>query len=91
MGIFNSIKILYYGLIMRVKLGFYTRKKHKHKRFAKKILEEKLSKMNLDAKTLNRITENYLDIGEIFLDRKNLKAAFSFHRYVERRKNSTQN
>jgi hypothetical protein len=89
MGIINSIKTLYYGLIMRVKLGFYTRKKRRHKKFAQKILIERLSKIKLKDKTLERITENYLNIGEIFLDRKNLKAAFSFHRLTTRRKNNT--
>ena len=90
MGIINSIKTLFYGFIMRFKLGLCTRKKRKRKKFAKKILTEKLSRIKLDEKTVTKITENYLNIGEIFLDRKNLKALFGLHRFSEKRKNGSE-
>ncbi|MCE7742191.1 MAG: hypothetical protein GOP50_07000 [Candidatus Heimdallarchaeota archaeon] len=91
MSIFNSIKTFFYGFIMRIKLGWYTRQKRKRKKFTRKVLYEKLGKVKLDQKTIEKITNNYLNIGEIFLDRKNLKAAFSFHRINVKKKNSSNN
>ena len=89
MGIINSIKTFFYGFVVRAKLGFYTRKKRKHKKFARKLIIEKLGRVTLDPKTVDKIAENYLNIGEIFLDRKNLKAVFSVHRLNGRRKNNS--
>ncbi len=91
MGILSFIKALFYGVIIRIKLGWYARKKRKRKSHMRKILFEKLSKMKIDQKTLETITNNYLDIGEIFLDRKNLKAAFSFRWMNGKKKNSSSN
>ncbi|MHA1199039.1 MAG: hypothetical protein ACTSQF_06785 [Candidatus Heimdallarchaeaceae archaeon] len=91
MGIITSIKTIFYGFVMRVKLSWYTRKKRKRKKITKRILFEKLEKEKLDPKTLEKIAENYLNIGEIFLDRKNLKTVFSFHKFNGKRKNKSNN
>jgi len=89
MGIINSIKTLFYGFVMRFKLGLYSRKKRKRKKFARRILTEKLSSIKLEEKTVEKIAENYLNIGEIFLDRKNLRTLFNIHRISEKRKNAS--
>ena len=91
MGLFSFIKTLFYGFTIRIKLGWYTRKKHKRKKFMRNVLCEKFQDVKIDQKTLEKITENYLDIGEIFLDRKNLKAAFSFRWMNGKKKNNTSN
>ncbi len=85
------VKTLYYGFIIRAKLSLYTRKKRKSKKIFQAVLTEKLSKEKLDAKTIEKISTNYLNIGEIFMDRKNLKSAFSLNMIYEKRRNNSKN
>ena len=86
MGLINFVKTLFYGFMMRIKLSWYTRKKRKKKKFMEKVLLEKLGDTRIEEKTIEKVIENYLEVGEIFLDRKNLKAAFGFFRINLREK-----
>ncbi len=85
MGIFsflNPIITLYYGFILRIKLSWYSRQKKKRIKIVKEFLANKLEKEKYDKKTSNKIVENYLKIGEIFLDRKNMHTAFSVNKIL---------
>ena len=69
-----------------MKLIWYSRKKRRKKKVVKTFLYENLEKEKLDKKTIDMITENYLKIGEIFLDRKVLRTAFSLNRWFKPKK-----
>jgi len=79
---FNLITTLYYGFILRIKLGLYSRKKRKKKKMIKAFLVNKLEKESYNEKNIEKIAENYLKIGEIFLDQKNMRTAFRVNRLL---------
>ena len=94
MGIFsflNPIITLYYGFILRIKLSWYSRQKSKRTRIIKDFLTTKLEKEKYDKKTTDSIIENYLKIGEIFLDRKNMHTVFSVNRMLVPKKTKGKN
>lgn len=90
MGLLNPIKTLYYGLIIRIKLGWFLKKERKMKKIAEKILLDKFAKEKIDQNTLDKISNNYLSISNILLDRKNMKAALSIP-YLDNKRKDTSN
>jgi hypothetical protein len=93
MGVFsflNPIITLYYGFILRIKLSWFSRQKNKKSRIVREFLESKLEKEKYDKKTISRITNNFLNIGEIFLDRKNMRNALSVNKMLAPRKTKTK-
>ena len=93
MGIFsflNPIITLYYGFILQVKLSWYSRKKRRRKKMIRGFLSDKLKDENYSKKTTDKIVENYLNIGEIFLDRKNMHTAFSINKLLVPRKTKSK-
>ena len=85
------MKTLYYGFVIRIKLMWYTRKKRKGKKVTKKFLSEKLINEKINPNIVEKISDNYLNIGEIFLDRKNLKAAFSVNQIFDKKRTNGNN
>ena len=86
MGIFRPISTIYYGLVLKVKFHWYSRKKRKMKKSVKNFLKEKLKDEEFDDDTVNKVIENYLNFGEIIFDRKILETAFSLNRILISRK-----
>jgi len=81
-SIFNLITTLYYGFTLRIKLSWYSRKKRKKKKMIKTFLVNKLEKEKYTEKNIEKIAENYLKIGEIFFDKKNMQTAFKVNRLL---------
>ena len=88
---FRPIATLFYAVILRIKLSWYSRQKRKRKKVVRAYLSENLEKQNIDEKTIEIIIVNYLKIGELFLDRKILKAAFSIDRFLQPKKIKNKN
>ncbi len=94
MGIFstfNLITTLYYGIALRIKLSWYSRKKRKKKKMIKNFLVNKLEKERYTRKNIEKIAENYLKIGEIFFDQKNMRTAFRVNRLLIPKKTKSEN
>ncbi|MHA1217707.1 MAG: hypothetical protein ACTSO5_03380 [Candidatus Heimdallarchaeaceae archaeon] len=96
MGIFstfNLVTTLYYGIALRIKLSWYSRKKRKKKKMIKNFLVNKLEKEKYTGKNIEKMAENYLKIGEIFFDQKNMRTAFRFNRLLipKKTKNKSKN
>ncbi len=81
-SIFNLITTLYYRFVLRIKLSWYSRKKSKKKKMIKAFLVNKLEKEKYNEKYIEKIAENYLKTGEIFLDQKNMRTAFRVNRLL---------
>lgn len=96
MGIFstfNLITTLYYGFTLRIKLSWYSRKKRRKKKMIRTFLINKLGKEKYTEKNIEKIAENYLKIGEIFFDQKNMRTAFRINRLLvtKKTKNKSKN
>ncbi len=81
-SIFNLITTLYYGIALRIKLSWYSRKKRKKKKMIKTFIVKKLEKEKYTEKNIEKIAENFLKIGEIFFDQKNMRTAFRVNRLL---------
>jgi len=79
-SIFNPVLTLYYGLVVKIKFYWYSRKKRKRKKIASIFLKEKLSNKGMKDKTIDKIIENYLKFGETIFDRKLIQGALSLDR-----------
>jgi len=79
-SIFNPILMLYYGLVVKIKFHWYSRKKKKRKKLASVFLKEKLNNKGIKEKTVDKIIENYLKFGETIFDRKLIEGALSLDR-----------
>ena len=82
-SIFNPIVTLFYGLIIRVKFSWFSRRKRKRRKITRTSLEKKLHNKGIEEKTVNKIIENYLRFGETIFDRKVIQAAFSINRTLD--------
>ncbi|MCE7748526.1 MAG: hypothetical protein GPJ51_09005 [Candidatus Heimdallarchaeota archaeon] len=88
---FNLITTLYYGIALRIKLSWYSRKKRKKKKMIKIFLVNKLEKERYTRKNIEKIAENYLKIGDIFFDQKNMRTAFRVNRLSIPKKTKSKN
>jgi len=86
MGIFKPITTIYYGLVLKVKFHWYSRRKRKMKKSAKNFLKEKLKDEEFDEEIVDTVIKNYLNFGEIIFDRKILETAFNLNRILDSRK-----
>ena len=86
MGIFRPISTIYYGLVLKIKFYWYSRKKRKKKKSVKNFLSEKLKDEEFDEDIVNIVIENYLNFGEIIFDRKILETAFNLNKILDFRK-----
>ena len=82
-SIFNPIVTLFYGLMIRIKFSWFSRKKRKRKKTTKKSLEKKLYGKGLEEKIVDKIIDNYLKFGETIFSRKLIHAAFSINRTLD--------
>lgn len=94
-SIFNPIATVVYGLVLRIKFSWFSRKKRKRRKNTKAFLEKKLYGKDLEDKAVDRIIDNYLKFGETIFDRKIINAAFSINRKLNpkriQQKNNKQN
>jgi hypothetical protein len=81
-SIFNPVLTLYYGLVVKIKFYWYSRKKRKRKKVASSFLKEKLNNKGIKEKTVDKIIENYLKFGETIFDRKLMQGALSLDRKI---------
>ncbi|MFW9852567.1 MAG: hypothetical protein ACFFDS_06475 [Candidatus Thorarchaeota archaeon] len=79
-SIFNPVLTLYYGLAVKIKFYWYSRKKRKRKKIASIFLKKTLSNKGIKDKTVDKIIENYLKFGETIFDRKLMQGALSLDR-----------
>ena len=79
-SMFNPVLTLYYGVLVKIKFYWYSRKKRKRKKIASIFLKEKLSNKGIKEKTVARIIETYLKFGETIFDRKLMEGALSLDR-----------
>ena len=91
MGIFKPISTIFYGLVLKVKFHWYSRKKRKMKKSVRSFLKEKLKDEEFDKEVVDAIIENYLNFGDIIFDRKILESAFSLNRILDSRKTRQRN
>ena len=64
-SMFNPILTLYYGLVVKIKFHWYSRKKRKRKKLASVFLKERLNNKGIKENTVDKIVENYLKFGSI--------------------------
>lgn len=86
MGIFKPISTIYYGLVLKVKFQWYSRKKRKMRKSTKNFLKEKLKDEEFGEEIVDTVIEKYLNFGETIFDRKILETAFSLNRILDSRK-----
>lgn len=79
-SIFNPVLTIYYGLVVKIKFYWYSRKKRKRKKIASIFLREKLNNKGIKEKTVEKIIENYLKFGETIFDRKLMLGALNLDR-----------
>ncbi len=82
-SIFNPVVTLFYGLVIRVKFNWFSRRKRKRRKITRISLEKKLHNKGIEEKTVNKIIFNYLRFGETIFDRKVIQAAFSINRTLD--------
>ncbi|MCG3220659.1 MAG: DUF1748 domain-containing protein [Candidatus Heimdallarchaeota archaeon] len=90
-SIFNPIATIFYGLIIRIKFSWFSRKKRKKRKTTQLFLEKKLHGKGLEDKIVGRIIDNYLRFGETIFDRKVIHAAFSINRTLDPKKIQQKN
>jgi hypothetical protein len=88
---FNPIVTVFYGLIIRIKFSWFSRKKRKKRKITRNSLEKKLHNKGIEEKTVNKIIENYLKFGETIFNRKVIQAAFSINRTLDPRRFQQKN
>ena len=90
-SIFKPIATIFYGLILRIKFSWFSRKKRKKRKTTKLFLEKKLHGKGLEDKIVEKIIDNYLRFGETIFDRKIIHAAFSINRTLDPKKVQQKN
>lgn len=90
-SIFKPIATIFYGLILRIKFSWFSRKKRKKKKTTRLFLEKKLYGKGLEDKIVEKIIDNYLRFGETIFDRKVIHAAFSINRTLNPKKIQQKN
>ncbi|MHA1222169.1 MAG: hypothetical protein ACTSSG_03595 [Candidatus Heimdallarchaeaceae archaeon] len=83
MGIITPFISLYYGIVLKMKFKWFSRKKRKGIKVTRAFLRDRLKEGDLEEKTIEKIINNYLRFGETVFNRKTIEGAFSLHKLLD--------